>query len=309
MKVIAKAGNENLAVVYIARDNKNRIIEFAQSVEPPYPREKKWVFLLSTLYGCPVKCIFCDAWGEYCGKIEKENIIYQINYLLSRYNYDGFVCEKLKIQFARVGEPSFNENVIDVLEELPELIKNHKIYPSISTIAPFSSKSFFEKLIEIKKKFFSETFQLQFSIHTTDEKLRDEIIPIKKWSFKEIAEYGERFYDEGGRKITLNFIYSKKLPVDINKVISLFPKNKFLIKVTPVNPTYNALSSNIYDEFKYDENVWFEKLKKEGYDVIVSIGELEENRIGSNCGQHITNYRIKNKKLTHSYTYELSYID
>lgn len=40
-------------------------------------------------------------------------------------------------------------------------------------------------------------YQLQFSIHTTDIKQREEVIPEAKWSFGEIAGYGDRFFEEG----------------------------------------------------------------------------------------------------------------
>jgi 23S rRNA (adenine2503-C2)-methyltransferase len=31
-------------------------------------------------------------------------------------------------------------------------------------------------------------------------------------------------------------------------------------------------------------------MRSAGYDVILSIGEVEENRIGSNCGQYVTRH-------------------
>ncbi|GAH48580.1 unnamed protein product, partial [marine sediment metagenome] len=37
------------------------------------------------------------------------------------------------------------------------------------------------------------------------------------------------------------------------------------------------------------------RFKEWGFEVILSIGEMEENRIGSNCGQYVTKY-LKNEK-------------
>ena len=42
-----------------------------------------------------------------------------------------------------------------------------------------------------------------------------------------------------------------------------------------------------------------------GYDVIVSIGEVEENEIGSNCGQYVLKYMESEKSLKDGYTYEV----
>ena len=64
MKILAKTGTEDVAIVYIAEMDNGRLVEFVESVQPPIPREKKWVLIVSTLYGCPVGCRFCDA-GEY----------------------------------------------------------------------------------------------------------------------------------------------------------------------------------------------------------------------------------------------------
>ena len=308
MKVIAKCGREDIAVVYVAKNEKG-FIEFVRSLESPYPKEKKLVFIISTLYGCPIKCRFCDAGFRYNGKLSYDDIFFQIDYLLKEVDYDRFVCEKLKIQFARVGEPSFNMNVIDVIKEIPLRIKNHIIYPSISTIAPSSSKPFFDELLKVKKKFFPKNFQLQFSIHSTDNSVRDYLMPQKKWDFKQIAEYGKEFFDEEGRKITLNFAYNPSFPVDCDVIREYFPSKYFLIKITPVNPTFSAITNNIATTLDSNKDLWFEKLKEYGYEVIVSIGELEENKIGSNCGQYITAIIDKKKYLKESYTYEYEIID
>ena len=40
------------------------------------------------------------------------------------------------------------------------------------------------------KFYHSGKFQLQFSIHSTDRLERDRLIPIKKWDFSKISEYG-----------------------------------------------------------------------------------------------------------------------
>jgi adenine C2-methylase RlmN of 23S rRNA A2503 and tRNA A37 len=40
-----------------------RLIEFVEECQPPYGRAERWILMVSTLYGCPVKCLFCDAGG------------------------------------------------------------------------------------------------------------------------------------------------------------------------------------------------------------------------------------------------------
>ena len=79
MKVIASTGREDIAMVYIAELEEGKLVEFVEAVQPPIPRDKKWVLLVSTMYGCPVGCAMCDAGGFYHGKVSKEDIFAQID--------------------------------------------------------------------------------------------------------------------------------------------------------------------------------------------------------------------------------------
>jgi len=308
MKIIAKTGKENIATVYIAEMDNGELIEFVESVQPPIPREKKWVLIVSTLYGCPVGCRFCDAGEYYKGKLSKNDMISQIDYLIERRFPDRKVqVDKFKIQFARMGDPAFNQSVLDVLEELPERYYAPGLIPTLSTIAPKGTDGFFERLSEIKEKNYKERFQLQFSIHTTDRKLRNWLIPAGKWDFEKIGEYGKSFFKEGERKITLNFALAEGMPVNPDVLLKYFNPHSFLIKITPVNPTYRSSNNEIYSHILPDKENYeiIEALKKSGYEVILSIGELTENHIGSNCGQYITNYLKEKGNIEGGYTFPL----
>jgi 23S rRNA (adenine2503-C2)-methyltransferase len=182
--------------------------------------------------------------------------------------------------------------------------------PSLSTIAPASAALFFERLLEIKRwQYSGGHFQFQFSLHTTDQALRDQIIPVKKWSFDQMAEYGERFYQPGDRKITLNFALARGNPLDPQVLLKHFTPQKFLIKITPLNPTYrareNRLASHIDPCQPDDQNYLVEALRRAGYEVILSIGEVEENAIGSNCGQYLRRHLNAAERLQDGYQYEL----
>lgn len=310
MDVLAVYGKEDLAKVYVAdmRGDNKHIIEFVESTQPPIPQSEKWVFIVSPSFGCPVNCKMCDAGGNFHGKLETDEILAQIDHMVRQKYPDGNIpVSKFKIQFARMGEPSLNPNILKVLEKLPNLYNAPGLIPSISTIAPKGTKKFFEKLIEIKDMYYSNgRFQLQFSIHTTDTKKRDEIIPVKKWNFNEISKYGERFRKNGDKKITLNFAAFQDYPVDTKVIRDQFDPKNFLIKLTPLNPTKKVKEgklSSLIDP--YNENTW-EKIvndfQSHGFDVILSIGALEENQIGSNCGMFVSNFR--DSKIFLNETYE-----
>jgi len=311
MKVIARAGNDNIATVYIAESGDGNFIEFVESIQPPVPREEKWVLIVSTLYGCPIGCPICDAGGWFKGGISADDILAQIDYMVTKRFPDRVIpIPKFKVQFARMGEPALNPAVLDVLEILPDIYDAPGLMPCISTIAPTGTDSFFERLTEIKQRLYPDgKFQLQFSIHTTDRKLRDYIIPANKWDFTKIAEFGKRFRQPGDRKIALNFAAAKDYPIDPNVLLVFFDPEIFLLKLTPVNPTKSAIEKN-FDSLFVDESDFSAKkivsaISSKGYDVILSIGELEENKIGSNCGQYIKSFLKSDNTYDRSYSYDI----
>jgi 23S rRNA (adenine2503-C2)-methyltransferase len=275
VKILARAGTETVAMVYLAEMRGSRFVEFVESVQPPLSRSEKWVLIISTLFGCPVDCEMCDAGGSY------------------------------------QGEPAFNDEVLEVLSELPRKYRAPGLMPSLSTIAPRGCDGFFDRLKDIKNQYYpGGHFQLQFSIHTTDESIRDRIIPVDKWNFSEIADYGGQFFKPGDRKITLNFALADHLPVSAGVLESTFDPGRFVIKITPVNPTLKVrekrINNLIVNESQALSLDWVRQLRRDGYEVIVSIGEMEENKIGSNCGQYIRRFLNSKENIENdSYQYQI----
>ena len=257
----------------------------------------------------------CDAGGGYRGKLSADDIYAQIDYLVKKRFPDGSVdVDKFKIQFARMGEPAFNPAVLDVLESLKTRYNAPGLIPSLSTIAPEGCDEFFKRLLEIKDEHYRKRFQLQFSIHTTDPVMRQWLIPVKTWPFEKLKEYGESFFDRGGRKITLNFALGDNMKIDPEVLRKYFPPDLFIVKITPVNPTFRALENGINsfirpeeDEIKLPHKNRYpvKNLQDAGYDVIMSLGEPEENLIGSNCGQYLEAYERNRKGIKGGYEYEI----
>ena len=313
MKVLAYAGYEEIAVVYVVEFGPDRVVECVESLQPPIPRDEKWVLLVSTMFGCPVGCKMCDAGGFYKGKLSKDEILAQIDFLVHKRYPDGVIpARNFKIQFARMGEPALNPSVLDVLAELPDRYQAPGLMPSLSTIAPHGTERFFDRLLETKREKYSDgRFQFQFSLHTTDEQMRQAIIPVKTWDFSKMARYGDRFYQPGDRKITLNFALAQGTPLDPQVLLHYFSPEKFLVKITPLNPTHHAVKSGLtsyLDPQKLSEsetNAIVMALRQTGYQVIVSIGEVEENAIGSNCGQYVLRHQQAQQALQDAYSYSL----
>ncbi len=303
MKIIEEHGKKGLATIYIAETESGRRIECVESVEPPYPIEEKWVLIVSSLYGCPVTCEMCDAGGSYQDRLTTEEILSQIDTIVDRHYPDHRIpAKKFKIQFSRMGEPAFNPNVLDALRALDARFDAPGLMPCISTVAPHGTSNFFEELLEIKEELYQGRFQLQFSIHSTDEKLRDRIIPIKKWNLQEIADYGRRFVKEFDRKVTLNFVLADGYTIEPTRLLEIFYPDLFFVKMTPLNPTFTAKANGLTSSLTSEELAGtsdpqiVHQLRDIGYDVLFSVGELDENAIGSNCGQYIKTFETHHEQ-------------
>jgi 23S rRNA (adenine2503-C2)-methyltransferase len=228
----------------------------------------------------------CDTKDYYQGNPTTQELLSQVDHLIRNRFPDGRVpTKKFKVQFARMGEPALNMNVVDALKQIQERYDAPGYMPCISTTAPAGTDEFFEGIKELNHSIFKGNFQLQFSIHSTNEEQRDSIMPVQKWDLAKIAEYGREFF-VGGRKVSLNFALAPENELDPERIEELFSPDIFMIKLTPVNPTQQAKLNNIVRENLLEGEVpQIRTLREMGFDVVLSVGDLRENHIGSNCGQ------------------------
>ncbi|TKJ40296.1 radical SAM protein [candidate division LCP-89 bacterium B3_LCP] len=296
MNIIEHHGREDLAMLYLGETETGSVVEFVESLQPPIPREEKWVLIVSTLNGCPVRCLMCDAGGDYHGRLSEDEIFAQIDALVTaRFPDRSVPVPKFKIQFARMGEPALNDAVLNVLRTLPKKYHAPGLMPCISSVLPAKRHSFFDELVTIKNELYSGgRFQLQFSLHTTDQQLRHELINYPLMDFHQAAEIGESFFSPGDRKIALNFAMAEGFPIDADVLLEFFDTDVFLVKLTPLNPTQNSQKNNLQTRINPHSGDGsgeiVVELKRVGYEVILSLGQPEEDRIGSNCGQYLNRY-------------------
>ena len=216
MKILCSSGDPKLAVVHVAefRSNQKYMAEFVESLSGGAGRGEKWVIIVSSQFGCPIGCRFCDAGDHFHGNLTKDELLAQIDHVVDAHYPDRRVpAKKFKVQFARMGEPTLNPAVLDALEEMRRRYDAPGLMPCISTMAPLGTEKQFERILEIKNKQYHGNFQMQFSIHSTDEKVRDKLMPARKWTLEQIAEYGKRFHAPGDRKVTLSFALAPQNPV------------------------------------------------------------------------------------------------
>lgn len=295
MRIIERREVPGLAGLYLAElpGEGMRMIEFVDTVEPGVSKEEKWVLMISTQFGCAVGCRMCDAGAMgFHGNLSAAEMLAQVRKVLfDNPGLDPAAHPKLKIHFARMGEPALNPAVLEALRLLPKELPFPGLMPSLSTVAPKTpeAETFLERLIEIKDEHYTGgRFQLQFSVHATEAGLRKKIVPIPVWSPDEIAAYGKRFVRTGDRKITLNFALPEGERLDVKELKRVFDPALFLIKVTPVNPTYSADlsgSSYVWNNPPAGLSEDSAALEKAGFTVIISPSSPEEIEAETSCGQ------------------------
>ena len=256
---------------------------------------EKWVATISTQKGCPMRCNFCDCpkYG-YHGNASLDDLCYEINTIIDGENVTE--TERFNVHFARMGEPTFNHDVLFFAEFALKTIVNRKvnaktIHPVVSTMLPRSNpylKQFVLEWCRIKNEVYHGEAGLQFSINSTDNAQRSEQFNGMSLSLEEISTLADKLPSPVGRKYTLNFAVTANTILDAKRLSELFDKEKFIVKITPIHET-NAAVKNGFDVTTsytdYDVYRKFEQpLVEDGWDVIVFVPSKEEDSDRITCG-------------------------
>jgi 23S rRNA (adenine2503-C2)-methyltransferase len=271
---------------------------------PMLPLEDKWVVTLSTQYGCSMGCTFCDVPKVGPGVNATYNdLYYQVDAALSLHP-EVTKTSRLNVHFARMGEPTWNKEVLKFAEGLRGevfcRVGNSLVHPVISTMMPRHNKnlvSFLHQWMNIKNNMYDGDAGLQLSINSTSDYERNIMFSNNALSFPEISTIGKWLDVPKGRKITLNFAVAD-YEIDAVKLKSLFSPDKFICKLTPMHKTTVALENGISTIGDYTTPYPYlhhaEALRKVGFEVLTFIGSTEEDLGRITCGNAILSGTLPN---------------
>jgi 23S rRNA (adenine2503-C2)-methyltransferase len=254
------------------------------------PLTKKWVITISTQYGCSMGCKFCDVPKVGPGK----NATYQdlIRQVLTgiKLHPEIETTERLNIHYARMGEPTWNPNVLDATKWFKEhLDPEYHIHPVVSTMMPRKNiwlKTFIHTWMRMKNRLLHGEAGLQISVNSTDEGERRLMFNNNALSLQEISELMNGIIPNG-RKITLNFAVAG-YAIDPEILRRYFSPDDYVIKLTPMHKTNEALKNDIKTGGDYTTMHPYqdieERCKSEGYDVLVFIASEYEDMGRITCG-------------------------
>ena len=260
-----------------------------------YPTFKeRTVICCSSQSGCPVGCRFCGAGDSFVRSLDKNEIVEQVIHCLRGTDCRPSEIERLQIMFMSMGEPLLNlKNLVPAIRDL------HCLYPQaallISTSAPRVN---YDEVIAISKEV--PKVGLQFSVHESTDEARNELIPFKaKLTLAEIAEQGQRWYDQVGRNPFFNYCAHDKnnSDEDADRLLALLDPKVWCATVSVVCERGEGMKAR--NEYQRDMASSFaSKLVERGYDTRM-FDPAGQDTIGGGCGQlpHAQKWFRDNKHL------------
>lgn len=275
------------------------------------PLTEKMVVTISTQYGCSMNCKFCDV--PKVGKglnATYYDMLNQIKAGLALHPELDYT-KRLNIHFARMGEPTFNGNVLDVAACLRRNLgdfwdNSGTVHPVVSTMMPKNNKHLLRFLQiwteDIKNGMYHGEAGLQLSINSTDEAQRDEMFSGNALSLEEVANIANRLPFPMGRKYALNFALADNYIIDAERLVKLFSPDLFMVKITPLHKTQSCdengiTTTNGYEAFSpYKDKE--KALKDAGFDVIVFVPSYDEDLGMITCGNAILSGKLPKVEYT-----------
>lgn len=260
------------------------------------PLSEKWVITLSTQYGCVMGCTFCDVPNvKFRGNATFNDLNSQLYQALNMFP-DVTYVERLNIHYARMGEPIFNDAVIehalwlyDNKRNLP--LRVETLHPVLTTSLPKRYKKLERKIHDwcaVKNDVYNGQAGFQFSINSTDQQQRDVMFGGDSLDLSEFAKIADRMPNPVGRKYCLNFAYASDFDINGRLLASMFDSEKFMCKITPIHNNNACAENGIETIDGYDSYLPYKKpeeeLKAAGFDVLVFVPSMDEEDGLVTCG-------------------------
>jgi 23S rRNA (adenine2503-C2)-methyltransferase len=259
------------------------------------PLTEKWVITISTQYGCSMGCTFCDVPKVGPGvNATKNDLVEQVTTGMSLHP-EVHCTQRLNVHFARMGEPTWNMNVLDAALALKSspVFKGMRVHPVVSTMMPRNNNNlhtFLKLWMIIKNGAYAGNAGLQLSINSTDEHERTVMFNDSAMTLAQIGAMMRKLPKPKGRKITLNFAVAG-YAIDPSVLLGYFDPDKYIIKLTPMHKTQSCMEQDNVTEGDYTTYEPYqqheEELKAAGYDVLVFIASTAEDHGRITCGNAI----------------------
>ena len=243
------------------------------------PSKKRLTACISSQVGCSLSCTFC-ATGTL--KLER-NLnyaeIYDQIFILNEEALLNFGKPLSNIVYMGMGEPLLNyENLLKSIQ-LVSSKTGLSMSPKRITVSTAGIAKMIKKLADDDVR-----FNLAISLHTSDDKKREEIMPINKSiNLEELKESIKYFFEKTGTRITYEYILFK----DINDSLDDAHELVKFCKSTPCKVNlieYNSVDNIPFQKASNNKTEKFINFLNEK-NVIVNLRRSKGKDINAACGQ------------------------
>jgi 23S rRNA (adenine2503-C2)-methyltransferase len=248
------------------------------------PEKNRGTLCISTQVGCALDCSFCATGKQgFNRNLTTDEIISQV--LIAKHHGVNVT----NIVFMGMGEPLLNETpVYDtcsmLLDDYFFGISRRKVTISTSGVVPAM-----ERMIE------KTNVSLAISLHATNDKLRDELVPVnKKYNIEKLLKTCQKYIDYGEQKrhILFEYVMLKGVNDSVNnaKELAILLKN--------INAKVNLIPFNSFKESDYEVSdrttidTFQNILTKSG--ILTTTRKTRGDDVAGACGQLAG--KVKNKR-------------
>lgn len=241
------------------------------------------VICCSTQCGCPVGCVFCGTGKFFIRNLTCEEIVEQIETVLTYIDCNTDEINKFQIMFMSMGEPFMNyDNLELAIIALAEKYKNAELL--VSTSAPFMPIfNNIDKFIILSKKY--DKIGIQFSVHESNDDDRSKLISTKTSPLEIIGFVGDEWAKAIGRKPFFNYCVHENNSnnKNVSELLENFNPNVWECTLSVICEKDNTMQNAINEKLELIKS-FSEKMVNAGYSIRVFNPDGQDD-IGGGCGQ------------------------
>ena len=258
-------------------------------VETVYiPENNRGTLCVSSQVGCTLNCKFCHTGTQKLVKnLSTEEIVSQL--MIARDQLKDWPANENRkisnIVFMGMGEPLYN---YDSVKQAVEIFSDQEGIKLSTKRITLSTSGIVPQILEWGKEV--DTV-LAISLHATNDKLRDEIVPInKKYPLEELIQACRDYpRSRNSRRITFEYVMLKGVNDsldDAKALVDLIEGIPAKINLIPFNPwpnsPYECSSNNQikkFGDFINDAGYSSPVRKTRGQDIMAECGQLKSDSV------------------------------
>ena len=236
------------------------------------------VICVSSAIGCTIGCKFCKTGQKYHRNLNNREIIEQIENIIQHDRLKSASSSKMfEISFMAMGEPLLNYN--NLIKTFDWLGKEYGDNLEVTV----STAGLVNKIYELAELNYPFSIDLQISLHSTDQYLRNKLMPGLRDNIKDIINASEYYARKVKRKVCINYLLlnnvndSEKELRALHKLLN--PKYHY-VKLSEINSNSSHFSKppdskyKIFYNFLLSKNIETKLFKSKGVDIGAGCGQL-----------------------------------